>query len=380
MKKGNMKEEPRKVRTIILNLIRVLLLVAFVGAIYNERKLIVFISLLAFVLTFLPLIFKRAFDIELPAGFEVIVILFIYGALFFGRVNGFSNDFWWWGIFLNLVLATAFGFMGLAVMYSLYKGDKIHGSPLIIAVFAFCFAVAAGTVWEFFEFFVDGVFGFNLQQTSNTMVDLVANMIGALVISSAGYFYIKNGKVVLISGLVSKFIERNPRIFGTVKKVPSEEVISLIENGEHEKVEFKSTLRTNLHTSQVDKRMEHAVLKTVAAYMNSEGGTLLIGVGDDKEILGMDKDNFPNNDKASLHLNSLIRDNLGGEYLPFVKAEIVLIDSKSVLKINCKKSDMEVFLKNGNEEEFYVRNGPSSVKLNGRALLGYINRQFGKKD
>lgn len=140
----------RKVRVIVLNLIRLLLVVAFFGALFNGRNLILFISIFAFVATFLPMIFKKVFDVELPAQLEVIVILFIYGALFFGKVNGFYAEFWWWSILLNVTLASAFGLVGLTVMYSLYKGDKIHGSPLIIAVFAFCFAVAVGTVWEFF--------------------------------------------------------------------------------------------------------------------------------------------------------------------------------------------------------------------------------------
>jgi len=213
------------------------------------------------------------------------------------------------------------------------------------------------------------------------MVDLVANMAGAFVISIVGYFYIKNGKLVIISSLVSKFVERNPKLFGNRIKVvePAQKIVSLVENGEEEKVEFKSTLRTNLHTNQVDKRMEHAVLKTVTAYLNSDGGTLLIGVGDNGEIVGIEKDNFINSDKASLHVNSLVRDNLGGEHLPFIKSEIVDVNGKNVLKIDCKKSHKEVFLKNGNEEEFYVRNGPSSVKLSGRALLGYVNYKFGDR-
>ena len=372
------RDAPKVVRVIVLNLIRLLLIVAFMGGIYNGRQLIVMVSIIAFIITFLPKIVKILLGIDLPAQFEVIIILFIYGALFSGRVHGLYTGFWWWSILLNIVLASAFGLVGLAVMYSLYKTDRIHGNPFIIAIFSFCFAVAVGTVWEFFEFFVDRVFGFGLQATGSTMVDLAANMAGAFVVSTIGYFYIKNGKLVIISSLVSRFVERNPKIFGGKLRVedPSEKVISLVENGEEEKVEFKSTLRTNLHTNQIDKRMEHAVLKTVAAYLNSDGGTLLVGVSDQKEILGIEKDNFMNKDKASLHLNSLIRDNLGGEFLPFVKSEVMEVKGRVVMKIECKQSHKEVFLKMGNEEEFYVRNGPSSVRLNGRALLGYVNYRF----
>lgn len=376
--KGKKEEQGNKVRIVILNIIRILLIVAFLGAFYNGRKLILFISAFAFVVTFLPKIFKKVFDVELPAHFEVMILLFIYGTLFFGKVKGFYYQFWWWSALFSLSSAVALGFVGLAVMYALYKGDKIHGSPLIVAIFSFCFAVAIGTVWEFFEFSVDKLFGFSLQATGDTMLDLIAYMAGAFVVSSAGYFYIKNGKLTLISRLISKFIEKNPRIFGIKGKAEdhSKKIISLIEEGEGHKVEFKSTLRTNLHTNQIDKKMEHSVLKTISAYLNSSGGSLLIGVSDTGDIVGIENDNFPSIDKASLHVNSLIKDHIGGEFLPFIKSEVVNVGGKNVLKIDCEKSHKEVFLKNGNEEKFYVRNGASSVELLGRSLVDYIQYNF----
>lgn len=378
MQKEKKKEnEKGKARVIVFGVIRLLLIVAFFGALYNNRKLILFISATAFVITFLPKIFSKLFGVELPAQFEVIVILFIYGALFFGKVKGFYAEFWWWSVLLNISLASAFGLVGLAVMYSLYKGDKIQASPLMVAVFSFCFAVAIGVVWEFFEFSVDYLFGFGLQESNNIMTNLMANMAGAFVVSSVGYFYIKNGKLTIVSKFVSKFMEKNPKVFGinnSSNKV--DEIKGIIGSGEKEDLEFKSTLRTNLHTNQIDKKMEHSVLKTIAAYMNTGGGTLLVGIGDNGEIMGIEKDNFVNGDKANLHFNSLVKDHIGGEFLPFVKSEVVDVEGKNVLKVDCKKSHKEVFLKSGSEEKFYVRNGASSVELMGSSLIDYVQRTF----
>ena len=61
---------------------------------------------------------------------------------------------------------------------------------------------------------------------------------------------------------------------------------SRISKGEGMQVEFKATLRVNLHTNQNDVKMEHAVLKTLAAFLNSKGGTLFIGVNDSGEVVG----------------------------------------------------------------------------------------------
>ena len=375
--KQNKVAERGRARFVIINLIRALLAIAFLGAYLNQRNLILLISTLAFAITFLPSLLKRTLDIELPAQFEIIIILFIYGTLFFGKVQGFYAQFWWWGILFSVASAIALGLVGLAVMYSLYKKDKLNGSPFIIAFFSFCFAVAVGAVWELFEATLDWLGGFNLQQTGNLTTDLFSNMAGAFVVSMAGYYYIKNGRVILISGLISKFIEKNPRIFGkTPVEDYSKKIKGLIEKGESDKIEFKSTLRTNLHTSLTDKKMEHAVLKTITAYLNSNGGTVLVGVSDKGEILGTEADGFQDKDKLNLHFTNLIKNDIGSEFLPFIQHELVPVDGKTVLKIECQPSGKRVFLKMENGEEFYVRNGPSSVKLDGSALVDYISHKF----
>lgn len=380
--KKNLKgEEGQHIRLkfIVISIIRVLLIISFIGAYLNNRELILFISIIAFAITFLPVLLKKVFGIDIPAQFEIIVLLFIYGTLFFGKVKGFYSEFWWWGILLSTASAIALGFVGLIVMYSLYKGDRINGSPLIIAFFSFCFAVAVGALWELFESSLDWIFGFSLQQSGRIMTDMAANMAGAFFVSSAGYYYIKNGRIILISGLISKFIEKNPRIFGSLPiEERAQKILKLIEGGESDKVEFKSTLRTNLHINQIDKKMEHIVLKTIVAYLNSNGGTLLVGVSDDGKILGTGIDGFPDNDSLNLHFTSLIKECIGTEYLPFIQHELIPIDGKHILKIECEPSNKHVFLQANGTEEFFVRNGPSTVRLEGSALVDYVNHKFNR--
>ena len=74
----------------------------------------------------------------------------------------------------------------------------------------------------------------------------------------------------------------------------------VVMNGESEAVEFKSTLRTNLHTGSKDPRMELAVLKTLAGFLNTNGGMLVVGVSDDGSPVGIQADGFENEDKMSL--------------------------------------------------------------------------------
>jgi len=82
---------------------------------------------------------------------------------------------------------------------------------------------------------------------------------------------------------------------------------ALVEQGENTTIEFKSTLRVNLHTGQNDAKMELAILKTIAAFLNVNGGTLVIGVTDDGNPVGIGADKFANEDKMYLHLVNLIK-------------------------------------------------------------------------
>jgi len=212
------------------------------------------------------------------------------------------------------------------------------------------------------------------------MLDLVVNAVGAFVISVAGYVYLKEGRGNLISRAITNFVEKNPILFRSERN-PDErvdKVLRMIKGGESENVEFKSTLRKNFHTGQYDKKIEHASLKTISAFLNSDGGTLILGVTDAGEISGIEQDEFPSDDKFVLHFTNLVKNQIGKELFSFIHLELVRVEGKTILRVDCKKSDREVFLKSGQAEEFFIRSGPSSVRLEGAALVDYVTRRFRK--
>ena len=164
---------------------------------------------------------------------------------------------------------------------------------------------------------------------------------------------------------------------GEVVEAEQDTYAARIERGEGMQVEFKSTLRVNLHTGEKDPRMEHAVLKTIAAFLNSkEGGTLFIGVNDEGDIVGLDADHFPNEDKLLLHLDNLIKKGLGQSVYVCLKIECDEIEGGRMLAIECKPSEKPVFLKNGESEEFYIRAGASSPALPPSHAHEYIQQRF----
>jgi predicted HTH transcriptional regulator len=132
----------------------------------------------------------------------------------------------------------------------------------------------------------------------------------------------------------------------------------------------------NLHTKQPDKKIEHSVLKTINAFLNTNGGTLLVGISDEGMITGIDTDGFQNTDKFYQHFTNMIKNHIGNEYLPFIQSNIIEIQKKHILKIDCNPSDKAVFLKIDKDEDFYVRSGTASIKLVGKKLINYVNIKF----
>lgn len=183
--------------------------------------------------------------------------------------------------------------------------------------------------------------------------------------------------IVLLAILLRFIMNTTKDIKGQEADIGSAEnaLREMIQRGESRKLEFKSTIRWNLKTEKPGKEIEIAWLKTVVAYLNSEGGHILIGVKDDGELLGLATDNFKNDDKLLLHVNNLLKQHIGLEFSQFISVELQSIDDKQVLIIYCETAKMPVFLKHHNDEQFYIRTGPSSIKLSGSEMLKYLEHR-----
>ncbi len=154
-------------------------------------------------------------------------------------------------------------------------------------------------------------------------------------------------------------------------------VAELIASGEGDAVEFKSTLRTNLHTGQPDEKMQMTALKSVAGFLNAKGGTLLIGVEDNGDVLGLGADGFPNEDKMALHVGNLVRDRIGDVFLPYVHTDFEEYKGQRVLAIRCEKGPKAAFVKDGVAQRFFVRGPNATAELVGASVTDYVKQRFG---
>ncbi|MBY0276656.1 putative DNA binding domain-containing protein [Candidatus Binatia bacterium] len=156
----------------------------------------------------------------------------------------------------------------------------------------------------------------------------------------------------------------------------------LIKAGESKTLEFKSTLRWSLKEDRRDdKLVTHAVLKTIAAFLNTEGGDLLIGVADDGSIAGIEHDRLESDDKFMLHLAQVVRNGLGDRAGTCIDPKTQIVQGKTVCVVSCQRSPEPVFLRwkgleGAVEGDFFVRSGPGTVKLNPESAREYVRTRF----
>ncbi|MDP2925309.1 MAG: ATP-binding protein [Nanoarchaeota archaeon] len=364
------KGNSAKIQTSLSTIIKMILIIAIFYATYSHYWHILLAYVFLLLLLFMPNILRNKYHVRIPFEFEFIVFIFVIISFFLGSIGGYV---------INIFFGVIVGFIGFAIMLIIFSHSKFKTNYLLIILFSFAFSMTFGLAAEMLKYYIKLFLSYENINADHpyTMLNLTCVALGAFISSIIGYVYMKGFRVKIMQDMVGRFKNHNPNFF--IQKTDSpEEVIKLIKKGENERLEFKSTLRTNLHIGEHDKKVENAALKTIIAFLNSEGGHLLIGVDDKGEIIGIEKDSFENNDRFNRHFTNLLKERIGNEYLPYINSELIIIEEKSVLKVECRKSDKPVFLKCDGNEEFYIRVGASSLQIIGSKMLEYIEHKFKK--
>jgi len=174
--------------------------------------------LVILLITFMPILLGKRFDVRIPHGFETLAVIFLYMSLFLGEFRGYYTRFWWWDLVLHSGSAFLLGILGFLLTYVLNEKKEVdlNIKPKFIALFAFLFAIGMGTLWEIFEFTMDQVFGLNMQKSGlvDTMWDLIVDVIGAGTISFLGLGYLRTRATdSFLERWIEDFIQKNPHLF-----------------------------------------------------------------------------------------------------------------------------------------------------------------------
>lgn len=251
----SMELREHKSSFMVYFVLRLLVIIVMILQIFNKNYENVFLCILTLLLLVIPSLVQVTMKIELPTTLEIIILVFIFAAEILGEIREFYIVFPFW----DTVLHTLNGFLAAAIGFSLVdllnRSERMvfKLSPLFTAIVAFCFSMTIGVIWEFFEFGMDHILGFDMQKDTiihtirsvmldpaggnnvaeignitsvvvqgkdlglggyldigliDTMKDLMVNFIGAVVFSVIGYFYVKNrGK----GRVVGRFVPRKKK-------------------------------------------------------------------------------------------------------------------------------------------------------------------------
>lgn len=174
----------------------------------------------------------------------------------------------------------------------------------------------------------------------------------------------------------------------TSEEALSMSVAELIEQGENASLELKTTLRWDLKLNKINKKLEEVILKTIAAFSNGEGGTLIIGVNDEGEIEGLQHDYATltngDKDKFELHFRNLLNKEYGIDFATNnLKILFPEIEDKEICMVEIKAGLKPLYTtitdNNGNKtEKFYVRSGNSSQEVSLSEIAEFITKRFEK--
>ena len=156
----------------------------------------------------------------------------------------------------------------------------------------------------------------------------------------------------------------------------------LIAGGESKTIEFKQTARINVHTHQRDSVMEQMVVKSVAGFMNGEGGTLLIGVADDGDICGIEVDyktlgKKQDKDGFALWLTGLLDNVLGPSAAAKVRFRFDDLGIGTVCRVDVEPGVTPTFVRGTKgTADFYVRLNNATRLLNTAEALEYVHARW----
>jgi len=234
-----MEVREHKSSFIAFCIIRILIVLCMIRQFIHQDYEGFFLCIMALLLLLLPSIMQVRLKVEVPAVLEILILVFIYSSEILGEVNEFYVLIPGWDTLLHTLNGFLAAGVGLSLAYLLNKSDKITFdlSPAFLAVVAFCFSMTIGVCWEFFECFMDIVFGTDMQKDTiihtissvalnpdgvntpfvikhitettvngsdlnidgyldigllDTMKDLFVNFIGAVCFSVMGFFWLRS--------------------------------------------------------------------------------------------------------------------------------------------------------------------------------------------
>jgi hypothetical protein len=196
------------------------------------------------------------------------------------------------------------------------------------------------------------------------------------------FFYLLFGGIMgVISVLLMSVFSRRNKLIDQLRSELEKDLAALISKGEDDDLEFKSSYRYDYRQQKVNKALESVIIKTLAGFMNTQGGSLLIGVADDGSVLGLEADyntlNRKDSDGYTQLLMSAISEKIGTPACKLVKILFHIHEGKEVCRVIILPSPLPVYTKEDNQSRFYVRTGSGTREMDIQEAITFIKAKWG---
>lgn len=222
---------------------------------------------------------------------------------------------------------------------------------------------------------------FSFSKLSNVLFQSLNHAFSLHMLPMSIAFSILGVIIGLVFGFYYKSLKFGQKLMKVKGQLLNQNIATLISNGETEFVEFKSSLRYDYRQIKTDKNLEHIILKSIAGFLNANGGTLVIGVNDSGEILGLDNDYWTlkkkNKDGFQQRIITLIANEFGKDICPKVHIEFHYIQQHEICSLIVEPSSRPVYFNQGNSTIFFLRTGNVTNSLTTSETVKYLqSKQF----
>ena len=184
------------------------------------------------------------------------------------------------------------------------------------------------------------------------------------------------GLLGVLAGAIYGNLYRRTQQVEQLQSALQQDVNALIAQGESGRVEFKSSLRWDLRKGERNRALEAVVLKTLAGFMNADGGTLLIGVTDDGQIVGIEHDfqtlRKPSCDGFEQAIMTMVATKLGTNHCQLLQIIFHSVQNQSICRVITAPSPRPVFLTYEGGRKFYLRTGGSTREMDVQEAVEFI--------
>lgn len=203
-----------QIQYYLLLALKLSVFIAGVFALYFQAWGAFAYCLISLFLMWLPKLVKSKVKVRLPIEFDLVLVIFMYSAVFLGKAGQAYNHFWWWDVILHTSSGFIIGFIAFLILYIKVEQKEIQTSRWLLGLIIFCVAMAFGGVWEIVEYNLAVIFGGNLTAAGlkDTIQDLLVDGIGGLVMAWFGVRQIFDKRRGFIASWTNNFMRINPRL------------------------------------------------------------------------------------------------------------------------------------------------------------------------